>query len=143
MDPSKPKIEKGTVIVLENIYYDLNKYNIRVGAAKELDELAQLMRLYPSMEILLTAHTDSRGSSSYNIDLSIERAKSAEAYLVAQGINEERIKITGKGESQPRNHCSDGINCPESEHEHNRRTEVLITKLIEQVSIRYKLNEPQ
>ncbi len=143
LSPSTPKITKGSVIILENVYYDFDKSNIRAGAAKELEELAQLMRIYPSMEILLTAHTDIQGSEDYNLELSIARARSAEAFLVARGINEERIKVAGRGESQPRNHCREGIKCSDAEHEYNRRTEVLITQLEEQVAIRYELNDPK
>jgi len=143
LDPSAPKVAKGTVIVLENIYYDFDKSNIRAGAARELEELAQLMRIYPSMEILLTAHTDVRGAEAYNLDLSIARAKNAKAFLVARGINSERMKVAGRGESQPRNHCQEGVKCNEVDHEYNRRTEVLITQLEEEVAIRYQLNSPK
>jgi len=143
LDPTTPKIAKGSVIILENIYYDFDKSEIRSGAARELEELANLMRIYPSMEILLTAHTDVRGAEDYNLELSIDRAKSAKTFLVVRGINEERIKVAGRGESQPRNHCREGVKCKEDDHEYNRRTEVLITQLEKEIAIRYELNSPK
>jgi len=130
-------IREGTVIVLENIYYDFNKSAIRKGAASDLEALAKLMQRYPSMQIELGAHTDSRGTSEYNYDLSLRRANSAKAFLVQRGIAAERIRTVGYGESQPRNHCLDGIQCTEEEHRLNRRTEVKVLNIDERVEVRY------
>lgn len=131
-------IKAGTIIVLENIYYDFNKSAIRLGEARELDALVTLMQQFPSMEIELTAYTDSRGSDEYNLDLSVKRAESAKDYLVGKGINANRIKATGMGESKLRNNCKDGVPCTEQEHQYNRRTEVRISKMNEDVNIKYK-----
>jgi outer membrane protein OmpA-like peptidoglycan-associated protein len=94
-------IREGTIIVLDDIYYDFNKSAIRKGAASDLDALAKLMQQYPSMQIELGAHTDSRGTTAYNLDLSNKRAASAKAFLVQRGIAGERIRTVGYGESQP------------------------------------------
>lgn len=131
-------IKAGTIIVLENIYYDFNKSAIRTGEARELDALVKLMQQFPSMEIELTAHTDSRGSEDYNLELSLKRAESARDYLVEKGISSNRIKATGMGESKPRNNCKDGVPCSEQEHQYNRRTEVRISKIDEDVNIKYQ-----
>lgn len=131
-------IREGTVIVLENIYYDFNQFIISKGAARDLDALAQLMKQYPSMEIELIAHTDSRGTTEYNLDLSLRRAESAQNYLVQKGIDEERISAFGYGESQIRNRCLDGVDCSEEEHQFNRRTEVKITRIDEPVKVEYQ-----
>lgn len=133
----------GTVIVLENIYYDFDKYQIRAGAALELEELAQIMRIYPSMEIELVAHTDSRGAAGYNLKLSGKRAASAKRYLMNRGIAENRMKTRGFGEARPRNKCKDGIKCSELDHQYNRRTEVVITKMEEPIKVRYQKNAPE
>lgn len=130
-------IQEGTVIVLENIYYDFNKSSIRRGSTPDLDALVKLMQTYPSMEIEMTAHTDSRGSKDYNLQLSLKRAESAKQYLISHDIDPERIRAFGYGESQPRNHCIEGIECSESEHQYNRRTEVKITKIDEAIKVQY------
>ena len=136
-------IKTGTVIVLENIYYDFNKSAIRTGEARELDALAKLMQQFPSMEIELIAHTDSRGSDEYNMDLSEKRAESAKDYLVEKGITPNRIKAYGMGESKLRNNCKDDVDCSEQEHQYNRRTEVRVAKIDEEVKVKYKNGAPE
>jgi outer membrane protein OmpA-like peptidoglycan-associated protein len=134
----KEPLREGSVIVLENIYYDFNQFIIRKGAAQDLDALAQLMKKYPSMEIELIAHTDSRGTEAYNLNLSLKRAESAENYLVQKGISEDRIRAFGYGESQLRNRCKDGVECSDEEHQFNRRTEVKVIRIDEPVKVEYK-----
>lgn len=126
---TREPIRTGSVIVLENIYYDFNKSAIRKGEARELEGLAALMFQYPSMKIDLIAHTDSRGTAEYNMDLSMQRAQSAKRFLVNRGISERRINAFGYGETQPRNNCVDGVRCGEEEYQYNRRTEVKVTNL--------------
>ena len=138
----KEPIREGSVIVLENIYYDFNKYIIRRGAASDLDALAQLMKQYPSMEIEMIAHTDSRGTEQYNLDLSLKRAESARNYLVQKGVQENRIRAFGYGESQIRNHCTDGVECSDEEHQYNRRTEVKVIRIDEPVKVQYQEGNP-
>ena len=135
-------IKEGSVIVLENLYYDFDKSAIRSGAARELDALVELMRAYPSMEVEMIAHTDSRGGEDYNLDLSLRRAESARKYLIRNSIAEARIKAFGYGESQLRNDCYDGRDCSEDEHSYNRRTEVRITKIDEPVKVQYQPGKP-
>jgi outer membrane protein OmpA-like peptidoglycan-associated protein len=136
-------IEEGTVIVLRNIYYDFNKSAIRKGDASELMALAKLMKHYPSMEIELVAHTDSRGESDYNLELSLRRADSAKWFLVNQDIDEQRIKTIGLGETQISNHCQEGVACSEEEHQFNRRTEVRITHIDESVKVENAPGNPK
>lgn len=142
IDPTTiPKpIPAGSIIVMENIYYDFDEYSIRSGAARELDELARVMNLYPSMEVELIAHTDSRGARDYNFQLSYKRAESAKQYLINKGISGNRIKTFGYGEAQVRNRCTDGVNCTEEEHEYNRRTEVKILRIDENVQFKQGFN---
>lgn len=111
-------------IVLENIYYDLDKADIRPDAARELDKLAQLMKDNPEIEIELSSHTDARDTDEYNLDLSDRRAKSAVQYLVSQGINPSRMVARGYGESQLI--IKDART--EEEHQVNRRTEFKVTR---------------
>ena len=79
-------LAEGSVIVLNNIYYDFDKSYIRKGAAHELDDLYKVLNTYPSIRVELSSHTDSRGNEAYNLKLSQKRAESAKEYLVARGI---------------------------------------------------------
>lgn len=87
-------------IVLNNIYYDLDKADIRSDAAPVLDSLVQIMEDNPEIYIELGSHTDSRAEDSYNMDLSRRRAISAVQYMIKKGIIAERIAARGYGESQ-------------------------------------------
>ena len=76
-------------IVLENIYFDFNKWEIKPDAARILDVLYDLLAKYPEMEIELGAHTDSRASETFNLMLSNRRALATLEYLVGKGIDKE------------------------------------------------------
>ncbi len=71
------KLEKGTVVRLDNIYYDYGKSDIRPDAALELDKLVQILKDNGTMRIELSSHTDARGGDAYNLKLSDARANSA------------------------------------------------------------------
>ena len=113
-------------IVLENIYFDFNKWDILPESGRKLDVLVNLMRKYPYMEIELGAHTDSRASATYNYVLSNRRAAATLEYLVSNGIKRDRLRSRGYGESVPLVRC--GENCSEQEHSINRRCEFIILK---------------
>jgi outer membrane protein OmpA-like peptidoglycan-associated protein len=134
---SSETLQEGASINLNNIYYDYNRSNIRLDATRELEELAAVMKTYKTIEIELIAHTDSRGDWLYNQRLSLQRALSAKEFLVRQGIASSRITALGYGESQIRNHCFDDVECSEDEHQHNRRTEVRIIRMKENVKVEY------
>lgn len=110
-------------IVLENIYYDLDKWFIRPDAAKELDRLVQVMIDNPTLNIELSSHTDSRAGDQYNLVLSDKRAKAAVEYLISKGIEAKRMRWKGYGESKLVNHCKNKVECSEELHQQNRRTE--------------------
>jgi outer membrane protein OmpA-like peptidoglycan-associated protein/tetratricopeptide (TPR) repeat protein len=114
-------------IVIENIYYDYNKWNIRPDAAIELDKIVTLLTDNPQIIIELGSHTDSRGTKTYNEWLSQQRAESAVTYIISKGISEDRITAKGYGEYELVNHCSDGVQCTDDEHQMNRRTEFKVT----------------
>lgn len=118
-------IKEGDVIELKSIFYDYDKWNIRLDAASDLKDLVIIMNKYPSMEIELSSHTDARGSDAYNRTLAEKRAISAKDYLIKKGVEAKRIKAVGYGEDRLKNNCK---LCSESDHQENRRTEVLITK---------------
>jgi outer membrane protein OmpA-like peptidoglycan-associated protein/tetratricopeptide (TPR) repeat protein len=117
-------------MVLNNIYYDLNKAAIRPDAAMELNKLAALMKQNPKIKIELGSHTDSRASADYNMKLSKRRAKSAVEYLMKHGVEKDRMVAQGYGEIKLVNNCVDEgdtkVYCTEEEHQLNRRTEIRI-----------------
>ena len=116
---------------LENIYYDLDKYFIREDAQETLDDLAKVLKKYPTLKIELGSHTDCRNTKAYNLWLSQKRAEAAINYLACKGIDKCRLVATGYGESQLVNDCGcegDDVDrdCSEAEHQKNRRTMVRI-----------------
>jgi peptidoglycan-associated lipoprotein len=115
-------------IVLQNIYYDFDKWNIRDDAKPELDKLVKVLKNTPNITVELGSHTDSRGTDKYNEHLSEKRAQSAVSYIVERGIHPGRIIAKGYGESRLVNNCKDDATCTEEEHQQNRRTEVKVTK---------------
>jgi outer membrane protein OmpA-like peptidoglycan-associated protein len=120
----QPVFKVGDKFVLENIYYDFDKHNIRPDAALILDKLVATMRDNPTLKIELSSHTDSRGTHRYNEALSQRRAQAAVDYLVTRGIARDRMQAKGYGETRLVNHCADGVPCSKAEHQANRRTEV-------------------
>lgn len=122
------KIKLNDFFRIENIRYDLNKSEIRFDAAKELDNLVQILRDNPGIVVELGSHTDCRASDDYNLSLSQRRAESAVSYIIKKGkIPANRITAKGYGETKLLNKCDDGISCSEAEHAINRRTEIKIT----------------
>ena len=119
----------GDVVTIDNIYYDLNQFDLRKDAARELDKVVATMRKYPSLIIEIRSHTDSRGDAEHNRVLSLERAKSVANYLVSRGINRRRMATLGMGESQLVNNCTDDVICTEAEHQRNRRTEFKVVSI--------------
>ena len=95
----QPVIEKGISFVLENIYYDLDKYNIRDDAKPILNQLVVTMRDNPGLKIELSSHTDSRATAKYNMKLSQNRAEAAVDYIVSRVIARDRIVAIGYGEN--------------------------------------------
>ncbi len=120
--------EDGTVLIeLENIYFDLDKWNIKPQAAEVLNVLLGILKKYPYMEIEIGSHTDSRASDMYNLRLSNKRAASALEYLVKNGIDRKRLRSIGYGESKPLIICPKN-DCTEQEHASNRRCTFMILK---------------
>jgi outer membrane protein OmpA-like peptidoglycan-associated protein len=119
----------GDVYRLGSIYFGYNQSNIRRDAQMALDELTMLMLKYPSMEIELDAHTDTRGSAEYNLTLSQQRAEETMNYLMSNGVQKARLSAKGLGETMPLRKCIEDVDCTEDDHAWNRRTEFLIKKM--------------
>jgi outer membrane protein OmpA-like peptidoglycan-associated protein len=118
---------------IKQIYFDLDKSFIRQDAEVELAKILDVLEQYPTMEIDVRSHTDCRQTATYNLALSDRRAKATIAWLIKKGIHKSRITGSGYGESQLVNNCGcEPINessCTEAQHQENRRSEFIITKL--------------
>ena len=116
-------------IVINPIFFDFDKWNIRTDAKYELENIVSVMREHPEMHIYIESHTDSRGRDKYNMKLSDRRAKSTREYLLSRNIAPERIESAiGYGESQLLNECSNGVKCSREKHQKNRRSYFYIVK---------------
>ena len=125
-DDPCPDNDLGCRLDLQPIYFDFDRYNIRPDAEIELSKILNAMKEYPELVIHIESHTDSRGSLTYNDELSEKRAQSTLNWLVDKGIDRGRLSAKGYGERQLVNRCSDGVRCTEEEHQLNRRSMFII-----------------
>lgn len=123
--------EKGVLkLETETIYFDFDRFNIKLSASEELDKLVEVMREYPEMVIKIESHTDAIGKKAYNKYLSDKRAKATRDYIVSQGIDSSRVQSAiGYGEEQLLNDCADGTRCSRTKHQQNRRSEFIIVEM--------------
>jgi len=115
------KLEVGSTIVLNNIFYDFDKSTLRNESVNELDKLADLLTQNNTITIELSSHTDGKGAEDYNVRLSQARAQSVVDYLKGKGIPESRLIPKGYGKSKPV-----ATNETEEGRQLNRRTEFKI-----------------
>lgn len=113
---------------IEPIYFDFDKSFIREDAKVSMEKVLIYLREFPEVHVQVRSHTDSRANNLYNDGLSDRRAKSTAAYLVSQGIAEERISNKGFGETELTNKCSNGVPCSKEKHQLNRRSEFIVIK---------------
>ena len=86
---------------LEDIYFAFDKYDLRPGATKILEENARWLKANPTYLVLIEGHADERGTNAYNMALADRRAQAARAYLVAQGVGARRVTTVSYGEERP------------------------------------------
>jgi outer membrane protein OmpA-like peptidoglycan-associated protein/tetratricopeptide (TPR) repeat protein len=116
--PLQP-ILAGSKVVLKNIFFDVDKFELKPESKSELDKLKQFLELNSNVKIEVGGHTDNTGDANKNIVLSGNRAKAVKDYLVANGININRVSSKGYAATQP---LADNKS-PEGRAQ-NRRTEV-------------------
>lgn len=117
-------IEKGITIRLNNIFFDLGKWDLKEESTPELERLVEFLKKNNSTRIEISGHTDDIGNETDNLILSDNRAKSVSSYLIQKGINSSRILSKGYGESKPVVE-----NTTEENRQQNRRVEF---KILEQ-----------
>ncbi|MPM30139.1 hypothetical protein SDC9_76684 [bioreactor metagenome] len=111
----------GDRFVLRNVFFDFDKSTLRPESKTELDRLVSLLKSLPDLKIEISGHTDNYGSRTYNKKLSEERAMSVVQYLVAAGIDAERLTYMGYGFDRPI-----ATNETDAGRQLNRRTEFRI-----------------
>ena len=89
-------------VLIDNIFYDLDKYTLRPESKQALDELVKLLNENPNVTIELSAHCDYRGTPEYNKVLSQNRANAVVQYLIEAGIAPQRLTPVGYGKEKPK-----------------------------------------
>lgn len=114
-------IKAGKSVVLKNVFFDTDRFELKAASQTELNKLAQLMKEKKEMRIELSGHTDNQGNANANLVLSENRAKAVYEYLIANGIDANRMTYKGYGATKP---IAD--NGTESGRAQNRRTEFMV-----------------
>jgi outer membrane protein OmpA-like peptidoglycan-associated protein len=95
------KVQVGKSVVLNNIFFDTDKFALKDESNKELQKLYTFLADNKDLRIEISGHTDNVGDAKYNLELSKNRAKSVYQYLVDQGIASDRLSYNGYGDTQP------------------------------------------
>ncbi len=119
------------LITLHNIYFEFDKSNLHPRSTYELKQLTAILESDPTMVIQIIGHTDDMGSDDYNKSLSLARANAVKKYLIDQAISATRLKVLGKGDTEPM-----ATNNTESGRQKNRRIEFKILKMNPNASIK-------
>lgn len=128
-EPKKPfdimvllqPIAVGSKVVLKNIFFDTNRFDLKPESMAELQKLIDFLRLNPTVKIEISGHTDDVGNDAANQTLSENRAKSVYQFLSTHGINPARLLFKGYGKTQPL-----APNTSDDNRAQNRRTEFKI-----------------
>lgn len=114
------KVKPGTFI-LENIFFEKSKSSLKKSSLVELNKVLKLMQINPDLKIQISGHTDSDGDDDFNLELSINRAKSVVNWLIENNIDKNRLSFKGYGETRPIEENNSIANKAK-----NRRTELTI-----------------
>ena len=112
-------LEADGFVAVYGIHFDTDKADLKVGAAKTLEEVVKLLKTHPDLAVEIQGHTDSTGGDEHNLELSRRRAATVKAYLLLYGIADDRLTTTGFGQSKPA-----GDNATEEGRALNRRVEL-------------------
>ncbi|MEJ1240114.1 OmpA family protein [Chryseolinea sp. T2] len=128
-DPEKVLGRQGLTsvepVLLRTVYFDFDKHNLDDEDIARLGDVKKVLDNQPSFLITVSGHADDRGKDSYNERLSRRRSNAVAKYLIAQGIDKDRIILKAYGESRPAIPCM-GATCTEDDHRLNRRAEFLL-----------------
>lgn len=117
--------ERGLVVTLGDVLFEVDRAAIKPGATRALDQLADALRTDANASITIEGHTDSTGSREHNMDLSTRRMESVRAYLVTHGVDPGKISGRGLGPDYPV-----ASNATEAGRQQNRRVEVIVNSSV-------------
>ena len=118
-----PETGRRQIANVDNIYFDFDEATIKPESEPTLNRIVEILNNYPTLRLEIGSHADARGSEAYNLELSQARAESTLEYLVAHGIDRDRLEAKGYGEEVPLNDCVRPNMCTEAEYAINRRSE--------------------
>ncbi len=118
-----------TVSMLGDVLFDFDKAAIRPAAEPTLRDIASLVKSSSAGVVTIEGHTDSKGSASYNKELSLRRAKAVAQWLASQGVDPARLSTKGLGDTRPvqPNKLANGADNPQGRAQ-NRRVEFVLPK---------------
>ena len=117
------KVKEGSVAVLNNIFFDVDKYELQQRSASELQKIVRFLNENPGIRVQISGHTDNSGAADYNRQLSEKRALSVYNYLVKSGVDKKRLTTKGFGPDKPV-----ASNDTDEGRQQNRRIEFRIVK---------------
>ncbi len=120
-DLQAKQTERGLVVTVGDVLFEVDRAELRQGAQRELDKLAATLQDHTDFDLAIEGHTDSTGTAAHNQDLSERRAASVRNYLVARGIGRNRTSSIGLGQDHPV-----ASNDNASGRQQNRRVEIVI-----------------
>lgn len=94
-------IESGEEFVFENIFFEFDKFDLKIESLSSLKILSEFLKENPQVRILIAGHTDNVGSASYNLQLSLMRARTVQEFLIGEGFDLRRVEIVGRGDQEP------------------------------------------
>ncbi len=128
------KLDEGNLVVgerfrLDGAVYDPAVWQLTPRITGPLDKLISQLKIYPSVQIEISSHTEALGVDKENLHISENRAATVVDYILREGIAKERVLAKGCGETMPINHCRNGTPCSMDEHLVNQRLEVKVQAL--------------
>ncbi len=113
--------KRGIVLTIPDGFFETDKAELRAGARSDLMAIAAYLKGHPERKALIEGHTDSRGSSDHNLDLSRQRGTAVEAFMLKNGVDPEHVEVRALGEKQPV-----ATNRTAAGRQQNRRVEIVM-----------------
>jgi OmpA-OmpF porin, OOP family len=112
---------RGIVITIPDGFFEVDKAELRAGARPDLLAIAAYLKEHPRRKALIEGHTDSRGSSEHNAELSLQRGTAVESFLLRNGVDPQHVEVRGLGERHPV-----ATNRTAAGRQQNRRVEIMM-----------------
>ncbi|MFT4602301.1 MAG: outer membrane protein OmpA-like peptidoglycan-associated protein, partial [Arenicella sp.] len=118
------EIKVGESFTMDNILYNTKSYTLDSDGKFVLDQFVKFLKSNPTVKVSIQGHTDNKGNPGENKTLSLNRAKGVMAYIISKGIDGDRLKSEGFGQSQPK-----VPNDTDANRAQNRRTDIFIREM--------------